>query len=319
MEEWKQDREAHLTDHPVVKDFQSIFDQYPQLYDALSRETNAEAEDGFQEQSTMKRKTADSIPTTPKKQRFAEDRSSPFLKHQMLDASIAKLIDTDVLTSPSKRFQKSKLQVGGQSIHDSVLLENAYRMFGMTTFPVVDPSDLKLNDETKETQIGREMIGIRLEVFNERLAKYEKPFYILLKKKVKSDVWSLFKYTVPQYIDVQALFNNTNGGMVASYNAIYLFAKEVYKQLIQLSHRLQELQQLEGSKKIANLDVDLEAASVSFKQGRTHFRLLLHKDKIVSCSVRGDTIDARTRSQHETFFLGSLGQLRSKLAHFDQE
>ncbi|QLL33380.1 hypothetical protein HG536_0E02910 [Torulaspora globosa] len=267
----------------------------------------------------MKRRTAETVARTPKKQRIAENGSSPVIYHQLLDPTIAKFINMENLISPSKRSRSLKQKDGNKSIYDSVLLENAYRMFGISSFPVVDPSDLKLNEETKEIQITREMIGIRLEVFNESLSKYEKPYYVLLKKKMKSDSWTLFKHTVPQYIDVRALFNNTNGGIITSHNSIYLFARDLYKQLVALSMRVQYLEELANSKLVDDLDIDLEAAAVSFTRNGALFKLLLRGDEVVSCSIRSNFIEASLRPRHEALFLGPINELALKLKHMDQQ
>lgn len=284
----------------------------------LSKESNLEEREELQEQSP-KKNTAETTLRTPKRQRFDDSRGSPVIQHQVLDPSVAKLVNTDVLISPSKRARSLRQKDGGQSIQDSVMIENAYRMFGISTFPVVDPSDLELNEETKETHVTREMLGIRLEVFNDRQSKYEKPFYVLLKKKVKSDSWSLFKHTIPQFLDVQASFDNTNGGLVTSNSTIYLFAKDLYKQLVKLSSRVQLLEEMADRRAFEDLDVDLEAAAVSFKKGTTQFKLLLQRDEVASCSIRSDFMDASVRSQHEVFFLGPIDELESKLEHFDQQ
>ncbi|QLQ80937.1 hypothetical protein HG537_0E02920 [Torulaspora globosa] len=267
----------------------------------------------------MKKRTAETVVRTPKKQRIAENGNSPVIQHQLLDPTIAKFINTENLISPSKRSRNVRQKDGNDSIYDSVLLENGYRMFGISTFPVVDPSDLKLNEETNKTQITREMIGIRLEVFNETLSKYEKPYYVLLKKNMKSDSWTLFKHTVPQYIDVKALFNNTNGGIITSHNSIYLFAKELYKQLVALSTRVQYLEELVNSKLVADLDIDLEAAAVAFARNGAQFKLLLQGDEIVSCTIRSDIMEASLKPRHETLFLGPIDELALKLKHMDQQ
>lgn len=319
LEELQRNKTESLASHPIVKDFQPIFDQFPQLYDALSRESNTEDIDNLQDESSTKRRTAETVVRTPKKQRIGENGNSPVIHHQLLDPSIAKFINTENLISPSKRSRNLKQKNGNISIYDSILLENAYRMFGISTFPVVDPGDLKLNEETKETQITREMIGIRLEVFNERLSKYEKPYYVLLKKKTKSDLWTLFKHTVPQYIDVRALFNNTNGGIITSHHSIYLFAKDLYKRLVTLSTKVQYLEELASSQLVADLDIDLEAAAVSFARNGAHFKLLLKGDEIVSCSIRSDIIEASLRPRYETLILGPIDELALKLKHMDQQ
>lgn len=317
-DELRQNDASKLANHPVVKNFQSLFHQFPQLYEVLAEETSAghEQVDGTQESSSSKRKRDSDVATPRKHDR--QDQSRAF-QHQMFDESIAQFIDTGILTSPSKTRRRLKPKLGDDdSIQNQVLLENAYRMFGITYFPVVDPTDLKVNNETKETEISREMLGIRLEVFNESNAKFEKPYYILLKKKTKSDSWLLFKHTVPIFIDVQGLFDRTNNGMISTHEEIYLFAKMVYKQLIEMTTRMQNLEELMSAGVIENLDLDLEAAAVSFVKNGVQFKLLLQKDQVVACSLVGDAVDSSVRPQIETIFLGPLHELHIKLKHLDQ-
>lgn len=307
-----------LANHPVVKNFQSVFHQFPQLYDVLSEETTARHEESTQDPISLKRKRNTDV-NSPKKDKSFRGDHPPVFQHQMFDESIAQFIDTNILTSPSKARRRMKdTKYDEDAPRNQVLLENVYRMFGITYFPVVDPTDLKVNKETNKTEINREMIGIRLEVFNESIARFEKPYYILLKKKIKSDSWLLFKHTVPIFIDVHALFNKTNGGAIISHENIYLFAKTVYRQLIELTARMQNLEDLMSSGVIDNLDLDLEAAAVSFSKNEVQFRLMLHKDQIVSCSLVGEALDGNVKPQLETIFLGPLHELEIKLKHLDQ-
>lgn len=108
------------------------------------------------------------------------------VQHQMFDPGVADLLDTDILTSPSKRKRKLKIDDISTSdrseLEDYIVLENVYRMFGITFFPLVDPIDLKIKDASGEIFVDREMLGIRLEVFSERTSQFEKPHYVLLKR-----------------------------------------------------------------------------------------------------------------------------------------
>lgn len=316
----RQNETSKLANHPVVKNFQSIFHQFPHLYDVLSEESSTRHNHLEAFGDSNNHKSGNDRDTKPSKKRSSAGLNDTFVfQHQMFDQSVAQFIDTGILTSPSKGRRKIRGKNGEHSsLHDQVLLENVYRMFGITYFPVVDPTDLKVNSETKMTEINREMLGIRLEVFNEITSKYEKPYYILLKKKAKSDVWLLFKHTVPVFVDVEAIFDRINAEAIVSYEDVYLFIKVVYKQLVELTSRMQILEELMRSGVIEDLDLDLEAAAISFTKNEVHFRLLLQKDQVVSCSLSGDTVDVSVKPQLEALFLGPLHELNIKLKHLDQ-
>lgn len=314
---------SKYADHPLVKDFQSLFDFFPQLMNTLSNRVSDQ-------------EIVSTIPLNTKipAQKFSEDnigtpRNDPqrlgdgidnslTFQHKVLDDSISDLIDIDILTSPSKRKIKLNNGGGNNGIREKIQLENAYRLLGITYFPVVDPSDLQKNMETNQLDITREMIGIRLEIFNEKTSKYEPPNYILLKKKVKSDSWALFKHTIPVYLDVQSLFDSSNGGPVISYKDIYLFAKSVYVQLALGSKRTQKLQELEEEELIGDLKVDLEAAVASFVTNGLEVRLFLKEDQIISCFVKKlENLGTLSIAQLEVMFLGPLQDLKYKLTHLN--
>lgn len=249
-------------------------------------------------------------------------RMQPAVEHKMFDSDIADLIDTEILTSPSKRKEKlSKVHNNKQNLIDYVRLENVYRMTGITVFPVVDPSDLKVNKETKEYEILREMMGIRLEVFNEVLSTFEKPYYVLLKKSSKRDSWDIFKHTVPNYIDIQLLFEKTNGGIIADYSSTYLFAKKVYQLLLQTSLKAQVFEVLaREDSRISQIENDLAVNVVSFKVSfkDLSFKTILQMNWN---NVQGASI--KLNSEHvrrwENYLLGPVDEFPRKLAQVISE
>ncbi|CAI4058848.1 hypothetical protein SKDZ_04G5180 [Saccharomyces kudriavzevii ZP591] len=248
-------------------------------------------------------------------------RTQPMVQHQMFDSAVADLLDTDILTSPSKRKRKLKITDIDTSdrneLEDSIIMENVYRMFGITFFPLVDPADLKIKDGSDEIFVDREMLGIRLEVFSERKSKFEKPHYILLKKRIKSNSWFLFKHTIPSFIDVQGIFNETNGGLVISHDNVYLFAKRVFLQLVEIQKRQQKFKDLEAKKIIHDLDLDLQSSMVSFFVKDVKVELFVKQNEIVSCSILDEIHDfsRKNKSKWEVVLLGSLDDLELKLNH----
>lgn len=312
---------SRIATHPVVKEFESLFAHFPQLFSVLSKETVKikDAQTILGDAIPPKRRNEE-INMTPRKRHSTANVSldnHALVEHKMFDKSIADMIDTEILTSPSKRRLKLKSKSGSKDLHQRILLENVYRMFGITFFPVVDPNDIKMNEDSREMEISREMTGIRLEVFNDRLKKFENPHYILLKKKIKSDSWLLFKHTVPNYIDSQTLFDNTNGGLVITYDHIYFFAKSVYLQLILVSLRSQQLEELADVGLITDLVLDLQAAVVSFSINECKIRLFLKNDQVVSCFISDDKSNSQRKLRLEVILLGPINDLTFKLKHLN--
>lgn len=280
-----------------MKEFGSLFRKFPKLYEVLAKEnriveTNdneASNEPSMDESSFVKRRKV--------------DLSDGTVQHKKFDQSIANLLgDTSPSTSPTKR--RSKMQ-NYKSLESQVSMENTYRLFGITFFPLVDPSDInfELND------INRKMLGIRLEVFNERLRQFEKPHYILLKQNLKTDSWSLFKHTIPVFIDLELIFQRIDGGIITTYDQVYLFAKQVYIQLLRLSQRTQFLEELQDSELVSNLEIDLQIAAVSFNiQQIKTVRLFLQDDQVISCNTSDDDDDLKM------FLLGPIKELKLKLS-----
>lgn len=245
--------------------------------------------------------TFESETSVSKKRRIeTDDGSASIAHHNMFDKTIASLIDT----SPSKRLNKLQTRTRSKDLESKVRLENAYRLFGITFFPVVDPSDLS-TDDTSTVEVERRMLGIRLEVFNEYRNQFEKPHYILLKQHIKSTAWELFRDTIPIYMDLENIFSKVNGGIITTYDDVYLFSKQVFIQLLAVSVRLQYLEELEESGLVAELEVDLQISVVSFVACNVRVQLLLQDDEVTSC-ITAD------RDLH-VFLLGPIRELKHKL------
>ncbi|AJU99406.1 Mcm21p [Saccharomyces cerevisiae YJM1385] len=329
----KDKRKNEESANPIVQEFEDLFDQFPQLNNFLFNE-HPELEET--DDKDISRAQADipatPIPYEPKKRAKLENeeilpeqewvlKTQPMVQHQMFDPGVADLLDTDILTSPSKRKRKLKIDDISTSdrseLEDYIVLENVYRMFGITFFPLVDPIDLKIKDASGEIFVDREMLGIRLEVFSERTSQFEKPHYVLLKKRIKSNSWFLFKHTIPSFIDVQGIFDDTNGGLVLSHDDAYLFAKRVFLQLVEVQKRRQIFKDLEAKKIIHDLDLDLESSMVSFFVKDIKVELFVKQNEIVSCSILDDIHDfsQNNKSKWEIALLGSLDDLELKLNH----
>ena len=139
----------------------------------------------------------------------------------------------------------------------------------------------------------------------------------MLKKSIKSNSWFLFKHTIPSFIDVQGIFDDTNGGLVISHDDAYLFAKRVFLQLVEVQKRRQIFKDLEAKKIIHDLDLDLESSMVSFFVKDIKVELFVKQNEIVSCSILDDIHDfsQNNKSKWEIALLGSLDDLELKLNH----
>lgn len=284
-----------MDNHPVVQEFESLFSRFPKLYEALARENRImEPEENEQDVSHEESSMIDS--NIMKKRKL--ESSDGTVQHKMFDQSIADLINTRNIT-PGKR--RGKLQ-NSKNLESQVSIENSYRLFGITFFPLVDPSDINL----QRNDVNRKMLGIRLEVFDERLGQFEKPHYILLKQVVKSESWSLFKHTIPVFIDLETIFRRIDNGIITTYDQVYLFAKQVYIQLLRISQRIQLLEELQDLRLVSNLDIDLQIAAVGFNiQGIKKVQLFLENDQVISCNVDDNNLKA--------FLLGPIRELKLKL------
>ena len=254
------------------------------------------------------------------------------LEHQMFDESIIDEVDVDILSSPSKRRAELKemgqTKPAGNKFGNKVLVENMFRFFGITFFPLIDPTDLKLNDTTQKIEVTRQMLGIRFDMFNEKDSRFEKPFYILLKKsnsvKDKTSVnninlngkdggkWVIFKHTIPIYIDVEGIMRDLETQDASSYDEIFIFAKEIYAILLENMKRRKLLTKMEIDGLIKNLKNDFESTSISFTVNKIKMQLYLEKSIIVSCSITNGMTDEVLRTKWETILSGPLEELEFK-------
>ncbi|SCU84831.1 LAMI_0C09054g1_1 [Lachancea mirantina] len=227
---------------------------------------------------------------------------------RMFDDEIADIMSTDILRSPSKRLhllnKTSKSKLSG-----NVASENVLRMFGISAFPLVDPSDL-IDNETP-VKAAENVIGLRLEVFNERQRVFEKPHYIILRRNPKNQAWSIFKHTVPVFINIHGMFTKMgNGGPITEQEDIYIFTRDVYTSLTETCRRRCLLEDLVEASVISSLTMDAACTIVTFSIAcGLHLKLQLRNLEVYACSLNG------TRQQ-ESLITGPLAELRHKLATF---
>lgn len=254
-------------------------------------------------------------------------KNQPTIEHKMFDTSVGDMLDTTILSSPSKRKNRQQLNndasKGGDhpdldELKEDIMMENMFRLFGITFFPVIDPTDLQLNVDTQELDITREMLGIRFDIFNQVLRHFETPFYILLKRRLKSKSWAIFKHTIPGYIDVEVLFVDItiNGTSTNGFEDIYLFAKEVYLQLWRNSIRSQIFDELVQDGRISLAYNDMRSTRVQFKIIETPIKLELQlkEDQVKSVRILGGVSDMNIQTNISMILLGSIHELKQKLS-----
>ncbi|CAB4253806.1 similar to Saccharomyces cerevisiae YDR318W MCM21 Protein involved in minichromosome maintenance [Maudiozyma barnettii] len=328
------------TSDPVASDFKKLFDQFPQLYRLLHDDQQDQSEDNIKnvENESMNANNVKVLQTPRKKSRIASGgddlpesewvlRNQIPLEHQMFDNSIIDDMDVDILSSPSKRkaelrkIESDKSQNG--KLRNKVLIENMFRLFGITFFPLVDPTDLKLNDETQKIEITRQMLGIRLDIFNSKKASFDKTYYILLKRSNKTKdkqtkdtntgKWIVFKHTIPIYIDIEMIMRDLCTSDSSSYEDVYIFAKEVYILLLNSLERGKIFETLEMKGLINNLKNDIDSTSVLFSLGAIKIQLYLDKDIITSCLITQGVQDEVLKTKWETILNGPLDELEFKI------
>ncbi|CCC70769.1 hypothetical protein NCAS_0F02850 [Naumovozyma castellii] len=239
------------TSDPIVNEITDLITQFPQLNEILLSKpsvTESSRSTSNEEESDKKRKL-----DNEKIQAFQDAKKSKLnnenddlpehewvlknqrpVEHKMFDTSVADVLNTEMLSSPSKR--RLILKNGQDEMEENKhlqkeyrLLENVFRIVGISFFDAVDPNDLE-----------SDMIGIRLDPFNQP----SKVYYIILKKEAKNNregLWTIIKHTIPKYINVTNTFGESKRETwrtmikIENHDDIYLLAKEVYVKLLLLS------------------------------------------------------------------------------------
>lgn len=337
------DQKEELSREPITKEFEHLFSEYPELYRLLASDQNnlsigsdvvSASEKSSEVLTPRKRQNTTMMHTyNVKENSNVTDHewvlnTQQMVHHKMFNADIAGDIDTDILTSPSKRKTKLGLIDESTEVEASktdtdmkslIMIENMHRLFGITFFPVVDPSDLKINNESKEMESTRDMLGIRLEVYNVNTASFEQPFYILLKKRRKVDAWAIFKHTIPNSIDIHGLYRSIDNGLLNSFDDVYIFAKDVYIRLVQTYLRKFNLENLAMEGIISNLEINLYASMVSMHaiNDRIQIKLFLKGDQVVSCNITSELDHPSSIGKWELTLLGPIDELALKIGQLD--
>ncbi|AET41470.1 Mcm21p Ecym_8184 [Eremothecium cymbalariae DBVPG len=237
------------------------------------------------------------------------------VEHRMFDPTIASFFDTEIVRSPSKRNKLMKSSATSirpdNELEKFVEIENCYRMSGITFFPLVDPGKLASNTHHDSTSLVAELLGIRLEVFNETTLKYEPPYYIILKRRPKANqIWDLYKHTIPKVIDIEQIWSTTGHGIISMDKEVYIFAKKCYMELLAIHYRLQFICNLDPQL-FENIKVDSYAVMLSFQlTGEEIITVVaqLRDRSIIDCDI-----DIERHNEWSKIILGPLVDLPDKI------
>lgn len=142
--------------------------------------------------------------TPPRVRNVYEDVVIPQpLEHEFFDLSILDFFKTDEVpkTKPSLDDELNRDEATLQRINT----ENLYRLNGVTAFAVNDES---VHGITRVEDLRQ--LGLRFDLFNTKVGKFDKPHYIILNKEEKNNNWFIFKKTVPGYINLDVQWLNTD-------------------------------------------------------------------------------------------------------------
>ncbi|CCH41677.1 Central kinetochore subunit MCM21 [Wickerhamomyces ciferrii] len=219
---------------------------------------------------------------TKRQKKFQEEYIIPEpARHEHFDSSISKYF-TQQQTNQKNTNHAVTSQVSHaqqkQAKLDQILLENIYRMFGITAFPVSDPSK----------GIKRELLGIRIEIFNETESKFETPHYLILEKNVKTLKWKIFKHTIPIYLKLEQLVEDYDD--LSDYK-LYEFCCKLRDDLSKISYKHQIVERIRNDwgNNIKNMEKDLALDVLKFRLKihdiETLVILNLSFDQIESCFI----------------------------------
>lgn len=213
--------------------------------------------------------------TIRKRRRFEQEYLIPDkVHHEYFDKSISKYFE------PSKGNSKEVEEARATKINN-ILLENCYRMFGITAFPVKDPS-------RKNSTIQTELLGIRIEIFNEKESLFEIPHYIIFSKDPKNGSWKLFKHTIPNFIQIDEIYKDF---VLINDDNLYQFLKIVRRKLVKTSikHQIVETVRKKFKPTISQLQKDISLTSLKFQMMllgyELHILMNLSLDTIESCHI----------------------------------
>jgi central kinetochore subunit Mal2/MCM21 len=169
------------------------------------------------------------------------------VKHEFFDESISKYFNVPVSNDNSLANESKKDKT------KNVLLENVYRMFGITAFPVKDPSRPNAS----------ELLGIRVEIFNEFELKFETPYYIILKQNPKTMKWVILNHTIPTFVQLRSLATSYDD---LSDNELLRFVRHVRSvlELTSMKHQMMDYIKTNYKKYISHIQKDVAMNSAKF-------------------------------------------------------
>ena len=328
------------TTDSIVTDLESLFARFPQLHDLFFSDHDfnktEEIRSDFKSYDDLNgyRYTESLGKNMSLTNLTLEHRSSPVRtttsRTDFLNVANSQIFSSPSLNSRVKSHQVSDRLQSINTLGEQLLVENSYRFFGITIFPAVDPNDLQIDAQTGTINVENDILGVRLDLFDETTLTFDYPFYIMLKRSTTEsnsqhtnpNTWKLFRHSIPNYIDIKETFNRIHGGsdMTSGLTLpdIWLFAKEVYIDLLREKCRRQYLRNLEEKGLILQLETDMETRKITFEVNGIRIRAFLEGGNVVACSVLRGMYDHQMRSKWEAVLNGPLEDLEYKLQGLTQ-
>ncbi len=225
--------------------------------------------------SSPKKQQPPQQPMSKKRRRFEEEYVIPEpARHEYFDNSISKFFTNITTTEP----HQPPVTDDNSTKVNNIILENIYRMFGITAFPVSDPSK----------NIKRDLLGIRIEIFNQSLLKFETPHYLILQKNTKTGKWIIFKHTIPIFIQIHEISKEFDD---LSDLELFGFLEEITHILNKTSFKHQVVENLRSThpRNILNIEKDIALDTLKFRLKVSDISTLvilnLSLDSIESCHI----------------------------------
>lgn len=240
--------------------------------------------------SPKKQKTA---PMSKRRKRFEEEYVIPEpARHEYFDSSISKFFSS--IDTGSEITQLLKKPENTTEKVNNIILENIYRMFGITAFPVSDPSK----------KVKRDLLGVRIEIFNESLLKFETPHYIIFEQNSKTGKWMIFKHTIPVFIQIYEIAKEYDE--LSDIDQLFQFLQNIRKILnkTSLKHQVVESIRQNFDSKVTNIEKDIALDILKFRLNvsdvSTTVILNISLDSIQSCFIESGF------SESEKFRIGNV-------------
>ena len=319
----------------IVTDLESLFTRFPQLHDLFFSDHDFNETNGigipFKSYAEVNnyRYTESLGKSMSLTDRTPEHRSSPVRpsasRTDSLNTANLQMFSSPPLNSHLESHQVSDRPVPITTLGEQLLVENGYRFFGITIFPAVDPNDLQIDAQRGAINIENDILGVRLDLFDETALTFDDPFYIMLKRcttkfnrqHTNPDTWKLFRHSIPNYIDIHEILNQIHSGNDVTTGLtlpdIWLFAKEIYIDLLREKCRRQYLRTLEEKGLLSQLDTDMKTRKITFEVNGIRIQAFLEEGNLVACSVLRGMYDHQMRSKWEVMLNGPLEDLEHKL------